>query len=428
MLIKNTFFKICFLFLSCCSTMNPQNKDLFDAIREGNLENCKKLITPKNINRKNEEGRTPLNVALIVMKDTPTDNREIIEEIVLELISRGANIIGANSKSGIPLLGMAERMISTDKLKKALKKGKQLIEKSRKQDLKQDTINRQEPFMPLEDHYPSLLSPIYGDSSECAKEKINNTNDEQWINCLSILAQSNNNQISVNGGYIFFNNITKNFDELFNDKYIKVEDYPLISPEENDRKKLVMNYKIHLMSQDKKQTFSIVNTLLNKLKNTKETLYNLIGIFKVAKKLNKPYDTEFYFPNIVIYPISGKDNAQKVLNEIYKIFKDIEGNNLTPRFNKKVTSLIYYAQGDGDYKPNRPEDYEDDKIHFKSDFVKKDTHEDYKLTIPGQTTPKPSEQPKSQESSVLKTTVSLLQTLKTKLQNLLHEVHLLQTK
>lgn len=420
--------------------MNPQNKDLFDAIREGNLENCKKLITPKNINRKNEEGRTPLNVALIVMKDTPTDNREIIEEIVLELISRGANIIGANSKSGIPLLGMAERMISTDKLKKALKKGKQLIEKSRKQDLKQDTINRQEPFMPLEDHYPSLLypsllSPIYGDSNECAKEKINNTNDEQWINCLSILAQSNNNQISVNGGYIFFNNITKDFYKLFKDKYIKVKNYPSKDPEENDRKKLVMNYKIHLMPQDKKQTFSIVDTLLNKLKNKNETLYNLIGIFSVAKKLNQQYDHEFYFPNhefyfpnIVIYPISGKDNAQKVLNEIYKIFKDIEGNNLTPRFNKKVTSLIYYAQGNGDDKPIQPEDYEDDKIHFKSDFVKKDTHEDYKLTIPGQTTPKPSEQPKSQESSVLKTTVSLLQTLKTKLQNLLHEVHLLQTK
>lgn len=61
-------------------------------------------------------------------------------------------------------------------------------------------------------------------------------------------------------------------------------------------------------------------------------------------------------PLVVLYA-SGKENAQNALNEIYKQFGNIEGSGIRPRFNGKVNDLIWFAQGNANYKfqPGHPD-------------------------------------------------------------------------
>ncbi len=88
-------------------------------------------------------------------------------------------------------------------------------------------------------------------------------------------------------------------------------------------------------------------------------------------------------PVIVIYPMLGKANAQKALNKIYEHLGkyDIMGKGVTPRYNRKINELIFYAQGAGDFKKkyknlmnkmhnNWQKDsiFEEDMVHFKGDY------------------------------------------------------------
>jgi hypothetical protein len=75
----------------------------------------------------------------------------------------------------------------------------------------------------------------------------------------------------------------------------------------------------------------------------------MIAAIKVL--LNEPHKkSNLLAPKIVIYPSTGKENAQKVLDKLYTLFNYIPGLNEQPRFNAKVTDLIWIAQGDSIYK------------------------------------------------------------------------------
>ena len=50
----------------------------------------------------------------------------------------------------------------------------------------------------------------------------------------------------------------------------------------------------------------------------------------------------------------GKENAQLVLNRVYHAFPEHErlGMNITPRDNRRINNLVYWAQSGGDLKKN----------------------------------------------------------------------------
>lgn len=77
-------------------------------------------------------------------------------------------------------------------------------------------------------------------------------------------------------------------------------------------------------------------------------------------------------PSIVIYPALGKENAQIVLDRIIELFQCYDGLDIDLPFNKKITSLIYYSQGNSDDKiiKDLSQYFEHPKmIHYRSDFT-----------------------------------------------------------
>lgn len=141
---------------------------------------------------------------------------------------------------------------------------------------------------------------------------------------------------------------------------------------------IVGNYKIHLMpknANDLKRTieriFDLVNTGKLKLANFK-VLYNFEFIDDLETFKNNLIRKSHngVLPLIVLYPHLGKDNAQEVLNIIYEEFKKEEGLNITPRYNEKVTSFIYFSHCNGDEKDGRFLEYFEPQhfIYLKHNF------------------------------------------------------------
>ena len=158
---------------------------------------------------------------------------------------------------------------------------------------------------------------------------------------------------------------------------------------------LVGLYKIHLMPKNSNDFMIILEQLLKAL-GRNPALQKAVNTLKVIsgfdfegnpemlkKKLLEQHGNEVP-PIIVIAPSLGKENAQFVLDTVYDLFKNIEGLDLTPRFNEKITSLIYYAQGNGDDKISREEyfDKNNGKIFYKSDFEGAKLNRDYHLENP----------------------------------------------
>ena len=125
-------------------------------------------------------------------------------------------------------------------------------------------------------------------------------------------------------------------------------------------KNLSNGYKIHLMPKDNNFMAVTINLLKAMQKNhvLQQTISNIKikPVFEVD--INGTKDTLYGLtkddlldvPKIVIYIYGGKADAQRALNEIYTIFKNEEGVNRSPKYNEKVTSLIYFAQGNRDDK------------------------------------------------------------------------------
>jgi hypothetical protein len=142
-------------------------------------------------------------------------------------------------------------------------------------------------------------------------------------------------------------------------------------------------YKLHLMPKPEK-AITVVEALIKELNVPTSELRNNISYIKIAPipadALRKNY------PLVALYAKRGKAHAQAALNRLYQIFgTSTDGLGITPRFNARVTDLIYIAQGDGDIKVGNFEQYfepgTDDgkgRVYFK-DSEKRG----YLLTHPG---------------------------------------------
>lgn len=121
------------------------------------------------------------------------------------------------------------------------------------------------------------------------------------------------------------------------------------------KQRLAGHYKIHMMPQEK-DVLKVVQMLMKSLKEDDE-LGALIDKFKIKADLSLQYQNdnkESPYALIVIYPAEGKDKVQKLLDKLLIFFKGIKGLDVIPRYNLKVNDLIFYAQGDADYKkPNK---------------------------------------------------------------------------
>jgi hypothetical protein len=66
---------------------------------------------------------------------------------------------------------------------------------------------------------------------------------------------------------------------------------------------------------------------------------------------NDPERQSRGLPLIVVYPDLGQKNAQYVLDKIIETMGSFDiGSGQEPKYNQKVNDLIYYAQGDRDWK------------------------------------------------------------------------------
>ena len=67
-----------------------------------------------------------------------------------------------------------------------------------------------------------------------------------------------------------------------------------------------------------------------------------------------------------------KKETQKALDILYRELNDVPGLDKTPRYNVKVSDLIYVAQGDGDYKSDAYKEwYDADRVYFRSNVTGK---------------------------------------------------------
>jgi len=105
------------------------------------------------------------------------------------------------------------------------------------------------------------------------------------------------------------------------------------------------HYKIHL--QPKKEHFyEVVTELYRMWKNGDLPI-------RAMKYAYNIYDTHVLGgnnPAIVIYPEPGYENAKKVVQTLKKVFPADYGLGKTPRGNRKVNDLVYYAGGNWDDK------------------------------------------------------------------------------
>lgn len=144
---------------------------------------------------------------------------------------------------------------------------------------------------------------------------------------------------------------------------------------------LPQEYKIHLMP--KEDPTIIIVKLLQALKNDPE-LQSLIAAFKVIAA-DTIFRGDTVYPIVVMYPTSGKANTQKALNKLYAVFKNDSGLGVPPRYNAKVTDLIWIAQSDSHIKSKK--EYESSfeqpgRVYYSKDFTGKDKNENYHLIHP----------------------------------------------
>jgi len=162
-------------------------------------------------------------------------------------------------------------------------------------------------------------------------------------------------------------------------------------PDEAKRKMLANIYKIHLMPKSKKDLIEILRLLCDEAIKDETFKDSILGLkFKctldfsnvqsLINSLKSPMGE--VFPIIVMYAEYKKEAAEYVLNKCIELFKNMKGSNITPRYNKKITSLIYYAQGNGDDKlPHFAGYFTQDFIFYKPDFEGQGRNENYELRI-----------------------------------------------
>lgn len=206
-------------------------------------------------------------------------------------------------------------------------------------------------------------------------------NRDEWLTVLKIMHLDDIIMAGMaQGGYRYFM-YTESFSgagdriDLTTKDFTYVYSNPTGPKSASIKKTMVGQYKIHLMPKNT----GMYDCMLTILYGIKDGAFSsLINTFKCELKLQINLDQNTYnpndeiFPRIVIYAADGQAKAQQLLDVLVATFKGKEGLNIAPRFNKEVTSLIYYAQGDGDYKKttNFAEWFEQPgMVHYRKDFT-----------------------------------------------------------
>lgn len=183
---------------------------------------------------------------------------------------------------------------------------------------------------------------------------------EEKLNC------SSNDYFFLHNNYVYFNSSlikgiswwkkSKDLVHAYKDK-----NYSFIT----------RDYKIHLMPCAADDLLHIVHEFIQALRSNQKLQKSINGFKFKLPQYHELLEQQLLntknelLPIIVIYPVAGKEYAQYVLDILYQLFGTMEGLNMTPRYNAQVTSLIYYAQGDGSLKTKYPHYFTDDKIFFK---------------------------------------------------------------
>lgn len=156
----------------------------------------------------------------------------------------------------------------------------------------------------------------------------------------------------------------------------------VLIPEE--KKNLVEHYKIHVMPADESETARACAVIHGLQSDKKQQFGKACQDWKVSWSFRSEKSSDGdALPVIVVY-VSGKDNATIVLNGLLKALKGIKGSGLWPTHNIKVNDLIFYAQGDRDFKtnPRMEKLFEKENGHlalYKPDFT--GVIQDYHLPI-----------------------------------------------
>ena len=117
------------------------------------------------------------------------------------------------------------------------------------------------------------------------------------------------------------------------------------------------NYKIHLMPQSH-NLIPVTQKILNEYRKLPPDQRTIQAI-KLSGDINIEIDADTIeydkgkeahitcmSPRVVIYPIYSKQAAADTLRWIIDTVGTYKGVNVYPRFNSKITSMIYYSQGD----------------------------------------------------------------------------------
>lgn len=118
---------------------------------------------------------------------------------------------------------------------------------------------------------------------------------------------------------------------------------------EDAKQGLVHKFKIHLQPKAEYQIWTI-REMLKIFADPKINKY--VSAWKTIIPYDRVFDEQLLLPAIVIYPTYGRESASVIIKALISHFGQFQdvGLNITPRFNFKVNSLIYWSGGNGDDK------------------------------------------------------------------------------
>jgi len=211
----------------------------------------------------------------------------------------------------------------------------------------------------------------------------------QWLslgNMLGYVSMPQGDFTVFNIARIFEKSDAELFQQFYGDTSRPFDPSKLSERLKADAQQLAKYYKIHLMPGEQVNPTKLLWLILNAYETDAE-LKNLLPVFKISPKPleNIVEGEKQILPQVVFYVKDGKEVAQKALIKIYNLFTqhpEIKGSGIRPRFNAKVTDLIWIAQGNGDYKAGRYSAYYEQplKAYYRPDIA--GTIQNYHLRHP----------------------------------------------
>jgi hypothetical protein len=158
-------------------------------------------------------------------------------------------------------------------------------------------------------------------------------------------------------------------------------------------KKLASLYTIYLMPKEE----DLEDVLIDLFRAIKQSpdMQNDIYAIHIATGSDAALAAQ-NLPRITILTSATKEATQRTLNDLYQLFKDVEGSGQIVPFCEKITDLIVYTQGKIADRTNNATYFEPNGIFYKTDFIKDVKADDHRLADPSKVTaikiPIPSDQ------------------------------------